>query len=88
MLSQGELEDKIAEFFVERHAQRQNIKTSDGTTIRRFYTKEAVRIDSSDWCPYCLSEEITCREHQVELTKKELKEVLKCIKLGTYHRLL
>jgi hypothetical protein len=89
IMSQDELEDKIAEFFVERHAQGQNIKSKDGTTTkRRFYTKESVRLGSSNWCHYCLSKEITCNVHQVELTKEELKQLLNCIKLGTYHKLL
>lgn len=51
-------------------------------------SKEVVQEEDKEWCPYCICKEIVCHKHQILLSKKDLKELIDCIKNDKHHPLL
>ena len=62
--------------FWSRYDPSKTLYGSDGVIIKRvFYTREAMKKNTSDWCPYCMNVKIVCNEHQVIVYNRDLKEI-------------
>ena len=60
----------------ERHEARKNIK-SEGKVIEWTFNRREPYIKGwTDNCFYCLDRTTTCRNHQVKLNKRQLKELM------------